>query len=273
MPNMNWSKRTRTRTAERLDALFRKYHRRDLVHPDPLVFLYDYADLKDREVVALLASALAYGRVSQIMKSVSSVLGRMGSSPFLFVMNSSPEKIRSTYEDFRHRFTRGADLFHLLWGLRSAVERYGSLQECFSAGLEERDETVVPALSRFVKALHPHTGGCRKGFLPSPDEGSACKRWHLFLRWMVREDEIDPGGWRRVDRSRLIVPLDTHMHRIGLELGLTRRRQADQRTALEITRAFGEIIPEDPVRYDFVLTRFGIRRDMDLLELGLGRKK
>jgi uncharacterized protein (TIGR02757 family) len=84
---------------------------------------------------------------------------------------------------------------------------------------------------------------------------------------MVREDDIDPGGWGRIPRSKLIVPLDTHMHRIAIGLSLTRRAQADQRTALEITRAFSEICPEDPVRYDFVLTRFGIRRDMDMREL------
>lgn len=256
---------------ERLDALFERYHRRDLVHPDPLVFLYDYADLKDREVVALLASSLAYGRVSQIMKSVSSVLDRMGSSPFLFVTGSSSREIRSAFRRFRHRFTSGEDLFHLLWGLRGAVERYGSLQECFFAGLGHDDQTILPALARFVSSLYP-PGGCRKGFLPSPQEGSACKRWHLFLRWMVREDEVDPGGWRRISPSKLIVPLDTHMHRIGQELRLTTRKQADQRTALEITRAFSEIIPEDPVRYDFVLTRFGIRKDMDMRELVGDRK-
>ncbi|RJR50587.1 MAG: TIGR02757 family protein [Desulfobacteraceae bacterium] len=251
----------------RLDSLYRKYHRRDLVHPDPLVFLYDYEDLKDREVVALVASSLAYGRVAQIMKSVSTVLEGMGKSPFLFLMNSSPRKIQSKYESFRHRFTSGAELVHMLRAARGAIEQYGSLQECFCTGLKETDENVLPALSHFVSRFSTGNGECRKGFLPSPDDGSACKRWHLFLRWMVREDEIDPGGWNRVDRSRLIIPLDTHMHRIGLGLSLTNRKQADLRTALEITRAFAEISPEDPVRYDFVLTRFGIRTDMDMREL------
>jgi uncharacterized protein (TIGR02757 family) len=262
--------RTRTRRSslkKRLEALFTRYHRRDLVYPDPLFFLYDYADLKDREVVAMVASALAYGRVSQIMKSVSTVLDRMEGSPFLFVMNSSPERVRSTFDGFRHRFTRGADLFHLFQGIRTAVERYGSLHHCFLAGLRDGDESVLPALSRFLHSLDLPAGGCRRGFLPSPDEGSACKRWHLLLRWMVREDEVDPGGWGTVDRSKLVVPLDTHMHRIGLSLGFTRRKQADGRTALEITDAFREITPEDPVRYDFVLTRFGIRGDMDMGDL------
>jgi len=81
---------------------------------------------------------------------------------------------------------------------------------------------------------------------------------------MVRQDKIDPGGWDLVPVSKLIIPLDTHMHRIGLMFNLTRRRQADMRTALEITHAFRRIAPDDPVRYDFALTRLGIREDADL---------
>jgi uncharacterized protein (TIGR02757 family) len=250
-------------TKERLERLYAQCHRRDLVDPDPLVFLYDYADVRDREIAGLVASSLAYGRVRQIMDSVASALAPMGSSPFQFLMGVGEEALHKTYRRFRHRFTSGKELVFLLRGARSTVEEYGSLQAGFREGLAPGDETVLPALSAFVGMLHRCTGTCRKGFLPSPDEGSACKRWHLFLRWMVRQDEVDPGGWSGVPRSKLVVPLDVHMHRIALELGLTRRRQADQLAALEITRAFREIAPEDPVRYDFVLTRLGIRGDLE----------
>jgi uncharacterized protein (TIGR02757 family) len=249
-------------TRERLERLYAGYHRRDLVDPDPLVFLYGYKDIRDREIVGLVASSLAYGRVRQIMDSVASALAPMGSSPFGFLMASPSKTLDETYRHFRHRFTSGRELVFLLRGARRAIEEHGSLHACFCKGLHLGDETVLPALSSFVAALHRCEGTCRKGFLPSPDEGSACKRWHLFLRWMVRQDEVDPGGWTGVPLSSLVVPLDTHMHRIGRELGLTRRRQADQEAALEITRAFRKIVPEDPVRYDFVLTRIGIRQDV-----------
>ncbi len=75
---------------------------------------------------------------------------------------------------------------------------------------------------------------------------------------MVRRDDVDPGGWDQVPASKLIIPLDVHMHRVGVRLGFTRRRQADMRTALEITRAFSRMIPEDPLRYDFTLCRMGM---------------
>ena len=106
----------------------------------------------------------------------------------------------------------------------------------------------------------------RNSLLPLPDRGSACKRLNLFMRWMVRQDAVDPGGWSGVPLSKLIIPLDTHMHRISRAMGLTSRRQADMGTAMEVTRAFQKFAPDDPLRYDFVLTRLGIRKDMDVTQ-------
>ena len=104
-------------------------------------------------------------------------------------------------------------------------------------------------------------GGSLPFLLPFPEKGSACKRLNLFLRWMVRKDRVDPGGWDGVPASKLIVPLDTHMYGITRGLGFTERKSADLRTAIEATAAFRKIAPRDPVRYDFALTRPGIRRD------------
>jgi len=250
---------------ETLEELYSLYHHRELVHPDPLEFLYDFDDLGDREVVGLVASSLAYGRVSQILKSVSTVLERMDPSPSGFLLNSSFESLLSTFADFKHRFTTGEQLASMLWGSKCLIEQYGSLHACFTAFLNDNDDTILPALSAFVgefKTCPPRNG--KFSLLPSPNQGSACKRLNLFLRWMVRTDEVDPGGWNSVPASKLIVPLDTHMHRICLLLNLTVRRQADLRTAVDITHAFRRIVPEDPVRYDFVITRLGIRNDTDL---------
>jgi uncharacterized protein (TIGR02757 family) len=248
---------------EKLEALYATYNQRCFVHPDPLEFLYAYEDLRDREIVALMASSLAYGRVEQILKSVSIILTKMGASPFDFLCSSPFHRIHPAFENFKHRFTPGSDISLLLWSARSMIREYGSLHRCFMAGYEDRHETILPALSAFVRFLHKDRSCCWSGFLPSPARGSACKRLNLFLRWMVREDEVDPGGWWGIPPSKLVVPLDTHMHRISLMLGLTKRKQADLRTALQITQAFKGLSPDDPVRYDFVLTRFGIRPDMD----------
>jgi uncharacterized protein (TIGR02757 family) len=249
---------------ERLEEIYERHHNRQAVDPDPLLFLYPYRDVRDREVVSLIASSLAYGRVLQILKSVSTVLGRMNPSPANFLVYSSTKEIISTFKDFRHRFTSGADMAYLLCGAKKIMEEYGSLYRAFTMNLKRDHETVLNALTGFVKAFFRFIPQKENSLLPRPERGSACKRWNLFLRWMVRKDEVDPGGWEKIPTAKLIVPLDTHMHRIGLGLRFTERKQADMKAAMEITAAFRLIAPDDPVRYDFSLTRLGIQGDGNL---------
>ena len=249
---------------KRLEALYRRYNRREFVHPDPLEFLYHYENPCDREIVAFVSSCLAYGRVAQILKSVSAVLDRMMPSPSIFLKEASLKTLRQTFCGFKHRFTSGEKLCAMLVGVKKTVERHGSLRVCFSAGLSDDDKTILPAVGAFTKELTRSANGRLGPLVPLPTGGSACKRLNLFLRWMVRQDEVDPGDWQNVPASKLIVPVDTHMHRICLSLGLTKRKQADMTTALEITEGFRIVAPEDPVRYDFSLTRLGIRDDADL---------
>lgn len=241
--------------------LYETYNRREFVHPDPLEFLYRYHDPGDREVVGLIASCLAYGSVHQILRSVATVLERM-ESPYSFLRKATKQSLLHTFKDFKYRFTTGEELAFMLYGTKKVLERHGSLYSCFRRGLRPKDETIIPALSTFVAELSSVFQGKPRSLLPSPERGSACKRLNLFLRWMVRCDDVDPGGWEKVPAAKLIVPLDIHMHRISLQLGLTRRKQANLRAACEITAAFRTIEPLDPVRYDFALTRLGIRDDL-----------
>lgn len=245
-----------------LDDLYSRFNRRCFVQPDPLQFLYDYPATRDRELAALVASSLAYGRVAQILKSVRFVLDILGRSPHEYLMNASRENLNKALTGFRHRFSRGNEVADMLWSARAILKDWGSLEACFSSGLSRGHDSVLQALTSFARTFR--ASGGREGFLlASPEKGSACKRWHLFLRWMVRKDQVDPGGWNAVPASMLLVPLDTHMHRIGLRMGGTCRKQADAKTAMEITEMFRRIVPDDPVRYDFCLTRLGIRTDAD----------
>jgi len=247
-----------------LEAHYRAYNRRRYVHPDPLEFLYGAEDPADQEVVGLIAACLAYGRVSQILASVSRVLDVVGggslreSSPRVFLECTPAEGISRMFEGFSHRFTTGRELAALLTGVKRALADHGSLEVLFAAGVDASDETVLPALARFVGELRSYAGCVLPSLLPSPADGSACKRLNLFLRWMARRDAVDPGPWTSVPAAKLVVPLDTHMFRISRALGLTARKQADLKSALEITRGFRAIQPADPVRYDFCLTRLAL---------------
>ena len=250
----------------KLDGIYNRYNRRNFVHPDPLEFLYSYKDIRDREIAGLIASALAYGRVAQILKSVSFVLDTMDESPYLFLQNFDKKFFLQRFKQFKHRFADGKSLAALLSGTKKVIERFGSLNQCFISGLSPDHENTFFAMTFFVDEL-TSSGNNPGHLIASPKKGSACKRMHLFLRWMVRKDRVDPGGWKGIDKSKLIVPIDTHMLKIGSMFGFTSRKQADIKTALEITEGFKTFFPKDPVKYDFALTRFGIRDDMNIKSL------
>jgi uncharacterized protein (TIGR02757 family) len=244
-----------------LEKLYDKYNRRELIRPDPLQFVYEYSKPADMEIAGLMAACLAYGRVEQIESSLRSLLGRMGRSPSEFVLNFT-RRNRAGFKDFKHRFNTGDDISDLLVLLRNVLVKYGSIERFFLLGLRSADENIIPALSRFCDSLlEMHTGPRSKGLaflLAGPSHGGAAKRLNLFLRWMVRGDDVDTGLWRFVDKSKLIVPVDVHIARLCKILGFHNHNNVSLKTAVEITRNFAEIAPTDPVKYDFALSRIGI---------------
>jgi len=250
-----------------LDSLYEIFNKRELAYPDPVVFLYRYPRMIDREAAALVASALAYGRVAQIHASVARVLDPLYDEPARRLATASHKDLRDHCKGFRHRFTGEEDLFGLLAGIGSAMRKEGSLQAIFKKGLKTTGGNTTGALIYLRNRLLGPTGRSKNTLLPDPQASSACKRLHLFLKWMVRSDDIDPGGWRCLQPSQLIVPMDVHMHRICSCLGFTARKSADGVSAREATESFRSICPEDPVKYDFALTRFGIRSDLCMDDL------
>jgi uncharacterized protein (TIGR02757 family) len=248
------------------EKIYQQFNKRRYVHPDPLEFLYNYKTVRDREIAGLIASSLAYGRVQQILKSVSRILDPMGASPFEFLMGSDMPEVMSLYSDFKHRFTTGSEVVHLLKGLKLLLCDFGSIENflCLKRGDEK---TLIKPLDDLVNFLEEKGGLEKSSLLSRPSRGSACKRHLLFLKWMTRKDEVDPGGWDRITPDKLIMPVDTHIFSIACKLGMTRRKQANLKTAVEITESFRSITPMDPTKYDFVLTRFGIRAEMDKSDL------
>ena len=248
-----------------MEGVYAKYNRYELIEPDPLQFVYQYSGRGDMEVAGLVAAVLAYGRVQQIEKSVGKLLGIMGSSPCGFVRDfnaSSRRKLR----DFTHRFNTGDEISDLFVLLKGVICKFGSIEDYFLQGYDSNDETVIPALGKFCDSLHGkyasrHGGVVSRGLkylLSSPSAGSACKRLNLYLRWMVRSDDVDAGVWKSVDKAKLVVPIDVHMARLCKIMGFYDRKTVSLATALEISRKFATINPADPVKYDFALSRIGI---------------
>ena len=258
---------------DRLEHLYRTFDIRH-ISPDPLEIVHRYRTPEDREVVGFVASALAYGRVDQILGSVDRALALMeadGKSPDRFVRSFDPVRDGRRFTSFRHRFNNGEDLACLLLWMRRAMEEAGSLGEFFLRGYRPEEPDVGPALSRFVRGLLsldrgpfypnglPGPGQGVRYFLPSPEDGSACKRLNLFLRWMVRRgDDLDFGLWKEVSAAHLVIPLDAHVSRIARYVGLTDHLTPSWRTALEVTGRLRQFDPDDPIKYDFSLCRLGI---------------
>ncbi len=266
----------RAELKEILEDLRRHYDARFL-DSDPVGIVRRFDDPRDREVVALLAAGLAYGRVASIRASVLSLLLRMGTGPGRFAAAFDPSRDASRFDGFVHRFTRGRDVALLIHLVRQAQERAGSLESFFLDGdPDPGTATLGPALESFGARLFtlearpfvaegaiPRGDGAR-WLLPLPSGGSACKRSCLFLRWMVRPDDgVDCGIWTRVRPSRLVLPLDTHLLRVVRALGFTRRKTAGWAMAEEVTERLRQLDPDDPTRFDFALCRLGILGRLD----------
>jgi uncharacterized protein (TIGR02757 family) len=246
-----------------LQVLYNRYATRERAAHDPVSRISPYGCQPDREVAGLVAAMLAYGRLKQILASVDDALGRLGQRPARFLLQADDAVLSETCSGFVHRFAKAEDLCGLLRGARDALRRWGTLQACFREA-DPGGRTLLPALERFARRM---AGGGHTHLVADPSRGSACKRWHLFLRWMVRSDAVDPGCWSAISPARLLVPLDAHMWRICRGLGLTSYASPTRKAALQVTEGFGAICPEDPVRYDFALMHASVNEDPDLMRL------
>ncbi|PYS55100.1 MAG: TIGR02757 family protein [Acidobacteria bacterium] len=257
-----------------LDTFLDNFPKERHLASDPVQFVHRYEDPRDREVVGLIASAFAYGNVKIILRTVSNVLGYLGSSPARTIACFDPHRDSRRLRGFYHRFNTSRDLVVLFWIIGRTLQDYGSLESAFASALSADDVEVTGALDRFCEILlgfgherfYPRGELQRRAgvrfFFPSPSQGSACKRLNLYLRWMVRrEDGIDCGVWTRVAPRQLVIPLDTHIARISSYIGLTDMRSPGWSMALDITRSLRKLHCDDPLRYDFALCHLGIAGD------------
>jgi uncharacterized protein (TIGR02757 family) len=250
-----------------LDRLYQSFNAEHSA-TDPIQIVRRFAQPDDLEVVGFCAASLAFGRVASVLHSVERLVAIMGRRPAEYVRRFDPARDAAAFDGLVHRWTRERDLVALVWIIRQMLDRSGSIEGFFLEGYDASAPDLSGALDSFsaramaldLKAAYgkvPRRPGVGY-FFPSPSKGSACKRLNLFLRWMVRRDALDLGVWTRVPASKLVVPLDTHVIRVGRCLQLTRYTSPGWKMARDITASLTSIDPSDPVRYDFSICHLGM---------------
>jgi len=243
-----------------------KYFNRSQLSPDPLEFLHRYSEPDDIEVAGIISSVFAYGNVKQIITTLEKIHVTMECKPHDFVKNYSLKDGLKLFENVKHRFYSHKDIACFFKVLNRIFLEYGSLNNLFLSIYNKKDGEWKETVSSFSNRLTELSIGKGKISLgikfmfPDPFKGSACKRMNLFLRWMVRKDELDFGLWNEIPTSKLIIPVDTHVARICRQLKLTKRKNVSWKMAEEITERLKEFDPVDPVKYDFAICHIGMRK-------------
>lgn len=245
---------------KRLDTLVETFDV-STIEPDPLQLVLRYRDPLDQETAGLISAAFSYGRADIIVANIGAVLAKMKPSPYRYLETFDAREAARRFAGFAHRFHKTADLVAFLQCLARVIATHGSLGALFEECYDADDADIGPSLSRFVAAVLSTTSEqppTVRYLLTSPDDGSACKRMNLYLRWMVRTTPPDLALWTFVNPAMLVMPLDTHVHRIATFLGLSDRKSGDWKAARALTDRLARFDPTDPVRYDFALCRLGI---------------
>lgn len=241
-----------------LDNLYEIYSKKHSSQ-DPVWFLHELKNEKDIEILGLIASSYSYGNIKQINRFISAFLSVTGLNVYEFTSNYSELKDKKFLNNLNYRFNSSDDLSDLIMNLRSVTEKHGNLKNLFKSGYKNSDVNIIPALQKFtseIKKGNPQNSGLEY-LIPSPAKNSACKRLNLYLRWMIRKDETDIGIWNdEFEKSKLLMPVDTHIYRISRKLGLVKRKSCDLKFSLELTERLKKYDNEDPVKYDFALCHF-----------------
>ncbi len=238
---------------KRLDSEVSKRNRSDEVSEDkldPILVAHRYKD----PTISLICALFAYGNVKQIVKFLDSL--------DFSLLKKSDDEIKAALKKHYYRFQKSEDVIALFIALKRLNET-SSLEDVFKVGYK-RQNSVVDGINELIKTiqdLYPHES---QGYnfliskVTTKTKGAgALKRWMMFLRWMVRKDNIDMGLWSKIDKSDLIIPLDTHTFNVSKRLGLLQRKSYDLEAAIELTNTLKSFDENDPLKYDFALYRIG----------------
>ncbi|MFA6261217.1 MAG: TIGR02757 family protein [Bacteroidia bacterium] len=244
-----------------LDLKVKLYNVPAFIEWDPISIPHRFKKRQDIEIMGLIASLFAWGQRTTIINKSIEVAERMQQRPHDFVVSHQPKELKQLL-GFKHRTFNDTDLLAVVAFLHRWYKENSSLETAFSYGMKAGDTTVENALNGFRELFFREADmpNRTRKHIASPRQNSACKRLNMYLRWMVRKDRqgVDFGLWKSIGMHQLVCPLDVHVQRVAIQLGLMLRNQADWKAAIELTENLKRMDPKDPVRYDFALFGMGI---------------
>jgi len=245
-----------SKLCNKLDILYTKVCTADFIQFDPVQFPRRFKKREDIEIAAILSAAIAWGRRGMIIRSAEKMFTLMNNSPYDFIMSGSYKKLKNNNI---HRTFFESDLKYFCRGLEYCYAKYKNLENLFSSCSD-----VWEGFSLFREENAKANRGLYSRHVSNPGQvdknGSACKKFNLALRWLVRKDTVDIGLWKKIKPSSLFIPLDVHVSRTARNLGLLERKANDKKAVIELTHKLREICPEDPVKYDFALFGAGVNQ-------------
>ncbi|RTL56924.1 MAG: TIGR02757 family protein [Sphingobacteriales bacterium] len=240
-----------------LDSKVAIYNRPDFIPGDPISVPHRYTQKQDIEIAGLFAALFSWGNRTAIIQKSITLMQLMDDAPYDFICNHQPADLKKLME-FQYRTFNTTDLLYTISFLQQHYQQYQSLEPAFS----QWGPTVADMLNGFHHyffSLEDAPTRTRK-HIAAPEKKSACKRLNMYLRWMVRKDNIgvDFGIWKELQPAQLICPLDLHVARVAKRLNMIHRKQTDWLTAIELTDYLRNLDATDPVKYDFALFGLGI---------------
>ncbi|MCQ2307678.1 MAG: TIGR02757 family protein [Bacteroidales bacterium] len=237
-----------------LDLLVEKNNTKAFIKDDPVQFPHRYSDIQDIEIVSFLVATIAWGNRKMILNNSNKMLGMMGKSPYDYVMSDGWKDLEPDRCVHRTFFNR--DLMYYCNGLKAIYQKHNTLEDVFGS-----NHDTWRGIQNFRDLIEEANGAASRHIsnpcCDEPKKGSACKRLHMALRWLVRNDGIvDLGIWKRLNPKDLMIPLDVHVARVSRDLGLIDRKSNDRQAVEMLTAKLREFDADDPVKYDFAL--FGV---------------
>ncbi len=239
-----------------LDTKYSTFCAPGFIESDPIQIPHQFTRKQDIEIAGLFAALFAWGQRITIINKANNLIERMDHAPYDYLKHASDSDFNSLH-GFVHRTFNDEDLIGIVHALRSFYQGNESLEILF---LHPEDQfNYKNGLAQFKgyfieNGILPRT----QRHLPDPFKGSAAKRINMYLRWMVREDDVDFGIWNNLSTAKLSCPLDVHSGRVARLLGLLGRKQNDWRAVEELDVALRALDATDPVKYDFALYGLGV---------------